>query len=158
MSLLIFFVEKPLVIGYKVKVCVLYVFLNVSSYIHYLRMSSDTEHKEFTCMDSQMFLQIFVIWENIWTLVTRLRFITCMCSQISLQISIIWECLRTKSARVLFRMCMYFERSLQICIIYEKLRTLTASVYFFTCIYSQLALQITTPLCIFKCLFKSLLS
>jgi len=108
----LFFAEKPLVIGYKVKVCDLYVFSNVSSNIHYLRMSSDAEHKEFTCMDSQMFLQIFVIWENIWTLVTRLRFITCMCSLMSLQISIIWECLQTKSARVLFRMCMYFERSL----------------------------------------------
>ena len=46
MSLQIFFfVRKPLDIGYKVKVYHLYVFSNVSSNIHYLRMSSDTERK-----------------------------------------------------------------------------------------------------------------
>ena len=73
-------------IGYKDKVYHLYVFSNVSSNIHYLRMSSDTERKGMVLKG--VFKYILSI-ENLESLIAKVLIFILMCSLMFLQVSML---------------------------------------------------------------------
>ena len=73
-------------IGYKDKVYHLYVFSNVSSNIHYLRMSSDTERKGMVLKG--VFKYILSI-ENLELLIAKVLIFMPMCSLMFLQVSML---------------------------------------------------------------------
>ena len=86
MSLQIFFVRKFLDIGYKVKVYHLNVFSNVSSNIHYLKISSYTECKGMVLKG--VFKYILSI-ENLESLIAKVLIFIPMCSLMFLQVSML---------------------------------------------------------------------
>ena len=76
--------RKPLDIGYKAKVYHLYMFSNVSSNNHYLRMSSDTERKG---MVLKGVLKYILSIENLESLIAKVLIFIPMCSLMFLQVS-----------------------------------------------------------------------
>ena len=108
----------------------------LSSNIHYLRISSDTELKG---MVSHLYvfwkesLNIYYLWKA-EDINCKCIFFTCIYSQLSLQITIKWKCLLALIVWVCFLTSMYFQVSFQISFILRA--------WFLNCVYYQMSLQI----------------